>query len=206
MGIVKSIVKVDCDDVMWDLCKKVTQLLRLNFDHWTDFKVRDIPKYTDEEKDLIFEAFQDVETFKQLRFYPGVDKISRIRDVDGIPVIKSSSLSENVIEYKEWILTKEIPGITKANLELNLVAPGSTVHKQYEADVLIAADDNPYNIANSLAQINMMPVWQPWSHTKKAIQTVAEKNVIWMPSFSTMMDYAYQQCQLRQYQQSNLDK
>lgn len=198
MKVTTSITKWDVDDLGWNLCETIARNLRLNYDDWIDFKIYDNPNYTDEQKKTIYEMFQDVNIYKQLRFYRGFDKIARIRAYGGEPKLKSSSMAEEVLEYKEWRLPREIPGITKADLELNLVVPGSTNQKKYESNVLTAADDNPYNVADSDAETNLMPMWQPWSRTKKAIEMVKDKNVIWLPSVEAMIDYSCQQCRLRQ--------
>lgn len=190
------VVEYDMDDIMWDLCGFIGRNLGLDMRNWIDFHIQEIPYFTDEQKKSILEAFGDVETFKQLKFYPDVDRILRVRKFGAEVRVKSSSGNQDIIDYKIWALKRAVPGITEDDMELNLIQLGETVHKHYESTTLIAIDDNSYNIAVSDAKWNIMPSWQPWSVSPKALQTVANRQVLWLPSLKAINDCVYRQVKI----------
>lgn len=119
-------VVYDMDDVLNNLNEEVYNSLGMQhmFKLQTRFRIREnTGLFTDEQMNLVLNAYKNPEIFKRLKPAKGVE---RILDIEGLTnglvqvSIHSTSLVEEINPIKERFVSDNIPGFTRERLHLSL--------------------------------------------------------------------------------------
>lgn len=163
------IVVYDNDDVLFPLNEIICTKRNINIHKITDFYINTNKRLTSAEKEIIMQDYKDPDTFADMHYYEGADKIKEVERLsDLIQVwICSNSFSREIANHKLRQLPA-ITGITPDRIALNIINDENNTEKKLPDNVTIFIDDSPYNIAKSSAKLNIM-VKQPWNMSNRAI-------------------------------------
>lgn len=168
-------VVFDWDDVFWSSWEKVTDVLGVDREKWVDYHIAENELYTPTERKAILELLGAAETYQEMKLFPGLEEMHRLWDEIGGFFINSNCYAKEVAELKREQIRAALPMLGEERLRLNLVTP-KAAKKPLDADTYILVDDNPYNIADSPAKINIVPR-HPWNTTAKAGELMRGKDV-----------------------------
>jgi len=174
----KLTVIYDVDDVLWPCTENVFHKLGINPNRQTNFRIREDKAFSADEQDRIISAFCDEQSFQNMDFYDGADKILEVEDLGAEVQINSNSFSEKIRAAKRRQLTELFPNLRAEQLRLNLVGTNAN-HKRISADVFAFVDDSPYNVAGSQAKFNFMPK-RPWNTTEEMQKIACEHEKIYL--------------------------
>lgn len=177
----KPKVFFDWDDIFWSSGYKVADELGIERERWIDFHINENELLSETEREQVNRLLMLTETYQGMKLFPGIEEILELWKEDADFFINSNCYSEEVVVAKRQQIPVFLPVLSKKNLRLNLVVPNVTTKKPIDNDAYILVDDNPYNILNSPAKINIVPRF-PWNTTKKAIELMRDKNVRYIES------------------------
>ncbi len=173
---VASDIVIDVDDTLWDFSGRVSRITGIPLEDMIDFRVCLNDRITPEQQEAMYAAFADPATFQKMEFYPGIEKINNLK-VQGLNArILTGSSAPAIVEAKKPQLAEVLPDLP---VEYKVLSRQNI--QKNSSRVLIVVDDNPYEIACSQASCNIMPI-RPWNQTKKALNMVADRNVIYVPA------------------------
>ena len=155
-----KLVIFDVDDVMWYLNERVAQIKGIDFNKFTMFSVPDNPLLTEEEKQIILNAYKEVETYKNIQFIqPVVDLINNIyHNYPEYPVrIVSNNYDQAVKDVKmEQLL--QVLDLPEDQIHLRLTTTTSELNgKKLPDEFFLFVDDSPHNIVKANAMHKVMP-------------------------------------------------
>ena len=175
-------VVFDVDDTLWGLCKKVYSDLGIDINLMDSFMVAECERLTDDEKKRIIEAFQNPDTFKNIKWYEGVEEINQLSELGIEAWIKSNNFGIDVRDTKAKELA-EVLTIPSERIILNLVTASEIQSdKGIDKDVDVFVDDNPRNLASSKAKINIA-IKAPWNTSDSARIILKDKHIIYCSTF-----------------------
>lgn len=178
---VKPKVVLDWDDVFWSSGYKVADMLGIEHERWIDHHTNENTLLSMMERETIEQLFMAADTYRDMQLFPGLEEVLELWSMNADLFINSNCYSEEVLKTKRVQIRKALPMLDDEHLQLNLVLPNTKARKPIDEDVDIFVDDSPYNVAKSLAKINMVPRL-PWNTTGKATEVMQGKNVRYVPS------------------------
>lgn len=172
MGLGRQMIKVvyDVDDVLWPLNKRVFTNLKIDFRKDTCYNLFDNPSLTPGQSQAILDAFHQAKTFIDMNFYPGADEILQAESLGAIVHIHSHCYTAEIAKLKRIQLHHLLPQMKASSIKMSLISTNPN-NKQVDTDTYIFIDDNPYNIVNSRAPINIV-LQQPWNTTAEAVRVL----------------------------------
>lgn len=186
------LVVYDVDDVLWDLIGRVAQRAHIPYQSATAiFSIRDNQLLTLAQQDTIIAAFSNPEIFRDIAFYEGTADILRPRELGAKVRINSNSFNQAIADFKREQLLRAIPGLTEADIQMNIIDYSKTHSKKFIDGMTILVDDSSHNVAQSPALVNVMPMSVPWSYSESALQMVATKTTVWKPDLKAVNEYVY---------------
>lgn len=183
-------VVYDMDDILWPLSGTVAKKCNIEYERLaTNFRIHENKLLSSTEQKIVIEAFSDPQTFKDIKFFPGVEHILLPRELGAQVSINSNNLSAEIADLKKEQLLSAVPGLSANDLHFNVREYG--VDKTFANPVTAMIDDSPYNVGNSLALMNIMPQNIAWSCNDLAQEITATKTVLWRPSLHAVNDCVY---------------
>lgn len=180
-------VVFDVDDTLWGLCKKVYDDLGIDIRLMDSFVISECERLTDDEKKHILAAFQNPDTFKNIKWYEGVEEINKLADLGVEAWIKSNNFTIEVRDTKEKELATVLD-IPSERIILNLVSSSDVQsNKNIDRGVDIFVDDNPRNLANSKAKVNIA-IKEPWNTSDSARIILKDKHIIYCTTLKDAID------------------
>lgn len=186
-------VAYDCDDVLWPYVLRVAEHVGIDINTWTEFLIPNNAHWPAESQKRANEIMLDPQLFREIKFDRGIKDILRPQEFGVRVKINSDSISEEIIELKKEQLYAAIPRLKPENLRMNLITLNQAKGKTLGANTLIFADDSPFNIAASTAEINVMRAW-PWNVSPNARRMVAKQRCVkWFDSLEEINCFVYYQ-------------
>lgn len=169
-----AVAVYDYDDILWPLAERICQSIGFPIEKWTEFDIDLNPFMTPRQRDLIYEAFTDPKTFREINFYPEVAEIMKVLELGVRPRIVSNSCARDVLILKIEQILAAVPELKESDLEMRLVTRGSAeaLGKTIPPNALTLVDDSPLNFRRTTARYNILMRW-PWNSTVAAQQLVA---------------------------------
>lgn len=152
-------VVFDMDDILWDLNRVATNMVKIPYDKIIIFHVSENPLLTEEQKKALKQSYSSDELFDNLVWYEGAEKIFTLESKDVEVSINSNCLGANVVERK-YKLLHNLYAVDDSRLILNDLTKG--VAKEIGDDVTIFVDDSPYNHVMNKAKYHIM-MNKPWN-------------------------------------------
>lgn len=149
-------VVYDVDDVLWGLNRRVFDALKLDISLHITYDIDINPYFSKADVARINAKFADGATFEKMEFYPGAADILAIEPLGAEVYIHSNCYSQAVADAKLHQLRELLPLLPEERIAMNFVSSSITT-KKLDQDILVLADDSPYNIAKSHALVNIMP-------------------------------------------------
>lgn len=175
----------DMDGCLWGFDERVCERIGLEYDRVVTFHVSENPLLDDEEKQRLRAGYMDPNIFENIIWYDGADRIRDLVDNDAYVGINSNCGSEKARDLKDVQIVQKFPFL---DYRLNLIEIGTHKKKQVGSDIDVFIDDNPHNIADSDAKLNIMPR-KPWNTTDYAKSITYGKNVIQLGSLNEVIDF-----------------
>lgn len=178
----------DVDDVLWGLNGRVAGQLGIPLSKISDFD-HSKTSMTATECQRFWQAYEQRETFIDMEFFPGIERLLDVEKYGVEVYIDSCACSKAVVEQKYHELRRVLPEMKPERMLIHLLL-GKTKHaKQIGSDTLIFVDDGPHNVAHSQAKYNIVPRW-PWNANAHA-QAFLERavgQVIMVDSLAETLD------------------
>ncbi len=146
----------DCDDVLWPLTEKACQKQNIPYGKQKAYRLDEDNGLSEAEKAKLLDAFHDVQTFREMEFYPEISELSEISALGAEIGVNSNCFNREIADLKRAQLIAKLPFVYKKDLHINVVTP-RTNRKAVEAGTLAFVDDSPYNISTSQALLNLVP-------------------------------------------------
>ncbi len=171
----------DLDDVAHDPNWQIAQYLGIDYDDVVEFRVLENERLPMETRLAINDCYRDRRFFRNIKFYPGFEKIMELeKKYPVLTQVNSNSFGVDIRDDKIRNLQRAVPDLPPKQMRLGIVGERTTSQKRFDDDTIILVDDSPYNIALSPAQLNIVPI-QPWNQTEKALATMKAKPVQFVP-------------------------
>lgn len=171
----------DLDDVAHDFTLRVARAVGVDYDKIQDFRTSENTHLSPEERQALVAAFHRDDFFQNIQFYPGFERIMEVEQKHPTKVwVNSNAFTVGGRDGKFRSLRKSVPDLPPSQIRLQLIDHSKTTSKRFDDDTLILVDDSPYNVAQSPAQLNIVPI-QPWNQTPKAFTLMAGKSVRFVP-------------------------
>lgn len=130
------VVVYDVDDVLNELNNYVADTVGIPHSAINRYKISEIDGITDEQKGAIIELYKQVDTFKNCNWKPSMVDICRVQVSGEAEVhIHSTSMNQDIADFKRAYLLKSIPGLTEDNL--SLVTTGEVKDPHSKADIIV---------------------------------------------------------------------
>lgn len=178
----------DMDDVLWDMNGRVCTRLGIDESKVVTFKVYENPYLSDAEKELLKSGYGNVDMFRDIVWYKGIEKMKILMDMGMDCSVNSNCCGQDIYEVKEPQLNEQLQ-LPDGHITLNVI--GIDTHnkkKDIGEDVDFFVDDSPYNVLASKAKLNIMPI-KYWNYNEPAREIVKDKNVIYLPTLDDIMDF-----------------
>ena len=179
----KKVVVFDIDDILWGLVTRVANQLNIPIEKLTTFVIKECPNLTKEEIDSIYDLFNREETFENIEWFDGVD---RINNLNAEVHICSNIFRKELGDVKLVQLIEKFPNIPIENFHLNLVV--DSTKKEIPNNTFIFVDDSPYNIRNNIATHKIM-LKRVWNTSKDGMDILKDTPVKQFDTFNEIMDY-----------------
>lgn len=173
-------VVFDIDDIVWGSQRVVAREFNIPFELLDEFHILENSKLTYEQRLAINAYYGGPKFGRNIEFYPGFEKILELEKFGAIIQFNSNGFSVTALNDKRDRIRAVLPNVRPEQFRFNLVDGSTTIKKKFDDDSFIVIDDSPYNIAQSPALHNIMPI-VPWTQTAKARQIVRDKNVHYVP-------------------------
>lgn len=183
----RRIVVFDVDDILWGLNAKVSEITGIPEEKLITFALQENPLLTDEEKERVMSIYMSSEQFRDIKWYPGVERIMSLEQYGAEVHINSNSISQEVVDFK-YSQLKSVIDIPDERLHLNLINIGDSKKKDIGDDVFIFVDDSPHNIATSTAKYNLM-LNHPWNTSVYGIRDIGNVPVVRFDSLEKIIDH-----------------
>lgn len=192
------VVVYDVDDICWPFSQRVADKLGFDRALMTDFWTEQIPHFSVAEKQAIRREFENPEMFQEMNFYPGLRQLLDPLKLGAEIQFNSNSANQAIVDPKREQLLAALPGLDQSCLQMNVVNLAGTRDKKLPKEVFILADDNPYTIARSHAEIHVLQT-KPWNATEKAKTQMADRTVMRFADGDLvgMANFIYQQVAAR---------
>lgn len=170
------IVVYDNDDVLFPLNEIICAKRSIDIHKITDFYINSNARLTPAEKEIIMQDYKDPNTFANMHYYEGAERIKEVEKLSKLVQvwICSNSFSKEIANHKYRQLPI-ITGITPDRIVLNVINSENNTEKKLPDNTTIFIDDSPYNIAKSNAKLNIM-VKQPWNMSTRAIELASSSS------------------------------
>lgn len=196
VGLDQPMFKVvyDVDDTLWALNERVFARLEIDFRKDTEYNVMDNPLLTPEEGRALLDGFRQADTFVAMDFYPGADEILAVESLGATVHIHSHCYTPEIADLKRAQLRQLLPDLNPNFINMALISTDPN-GKELDEDTFIFVDDNPYNVKDSTAPINIMPK-HPWNTTTKAVKVLASnQRTLVQDDWQTVLPSLIAQCQ-----------
>lgn len=172
----KNKVVFDVDDTLWGLNDRICASLGIDKSVIHDFNIRKNKSLTDAEKSALLRAYSDVDFFRNIKWFRGIELLNNLFN-KGVDVrISSNCMTAYIANVKtEQLLHKLI--LPQSSIKMNIISSDSS-SKEVNDDAFILVDDSPYNIRNSNAKYNIL-IRQPWNTSLNAYETMTGKTLIY---------------------------
>lgn len=189
-------VVFDVDDVLWPLGETIARHFGIELErYFHHFKVTENEKLSKREQEAVIAAYADTMFFQEIKFFPGVENLLRPRELGVMIKIKSNSFSERIAELKIQQLLAAIPGLTRDDIQMNVIDYSRTHGKTIDEDATIFVDDSPFNVSTSPAELNIMPDLGGWNSDAAAKELVRDKTVIYAKDLNEINQLIYSKLQ-----------
>lgn len=180
----KNKVVFDVDDTLWGLNDRVCASLSINKSVIHDFSIRRNKSLTDAEKSALLKAYSDVDFFRNIKWFRGIEMLNKLFK-DGVDIhISSNCMTADIASVKtEQLLHKLV--LPQSNIKMNIISSDSSLKEVEDAFILV--DDSPYNICKSNAKYNIL-IRQPWNTSLNAYETMAGKTLIYCDTLKEVME------------------
>lgn len=180
----------DMDDILWPLARAVAKRCNIEYDRLVaNYHIHKNRLLSQSEQKEVIAAFSDPNTFKDIKFFPGVTDITRPRELGAKVLINSSNLSPEIAKLKKEQLLATVPDLAENELHFDVIEYGKP--KTFRSEMTIFVDDSPHNVKISPALINIMPKNIAWSCNKLAQKLVVDELVFWRPSLIAINQSVY---------------
>lgn len=174
-------VVFDLDDVAHDPNYRIAQHLGIDYEDIVEFHTLENPRLPMEIRIAINNCYADASFFRNIKFYPGFERIMELQQKYPVLVqVNSNSFGVDVRDCKFCAVRQTIPDLPPEQMQLGIVGAQTTLRKRFDDDTIILIDDSPYNIALSPAKLNILPI-QPWNQTRKALDLMTGKPIKFVP-------------------------
>ena len=157
----------DLDDVCFGLNPRASEFTGIPLYKLSEFKVFDNQNLTPLEQQAVWDAYHNVELFRDIDFYLGFDDLLRLRQIGIDPFIKTNSFSVEIADLKLEQIRAHLPNLPQNHIIMNIIDEKTSLRKDIDESIFAFIDDSPYNIAKSRAQHNVVPMW-PLNQTPRA--------------------------------------
>ncbi len=186
----KRKVIFDVDDILWGLNQKVADILCYDVNRITNFSIRKCTQVDEETQSKIIALYQNVNVFKNMKFYEGVEDLLMLEEVGLDVSICSNCMTKEIgIEKTEQLLRK-IRNLREEQIQMNIISEKTHHQKEMKKNVWTLVDDSPYNIAASDAVIDIM-LPHPWNQSPEGKEIYKDKNPIIIPTFKEALEFIY---------------
>jgi len=154
------LIVFDMDDVMWDLNAHVADMTGIPYEKFTVFSVCENPYLTTKEKKKVLDAYQDVHTYRNIRFREYViNLINHIYNEHPDCTVKIiSNCGTKAIRDEKLIQLLNVLDVPEADIQLNVIdIKTQTKKKELPKDIFLLVDDSPHNILSANAVHKVMP-------------------------------------------------
>lgn len=184
-------IVLDCDDILWPMVERLTKRLGIELEYWTNFYLSDNLHLSPEVSAKAKELLAGAELFRDIKFDKGIKDILRPQELGAKVIINSHSTSREALELKKEQLFAAVPKLKPEQLDFMLIEVNTFSKKKLNPQTFILSDDNPLQIANSTAALNVMRKW-PWnkSNSAKAILQ-GKRRVVSLPNLEAINRYVY---------------
>ncbi len=193
--MIKKIV-YDIDDTLWGLNKKVSEILGIDENKITSFRIRENHLLSKEIQEAILNEYHKDSTFENIVWYEGVEDILMPEEFGSKIFINSNCLTERMIYLKKTQLLSVVD-IPEQNIKCNIIDHSKAMQKEIDKDTDILIEDSPYNIAISPAKINIV-INHPWNMSESANEIMKSKNIIRFDTLKEANRYIYTLCKEQQ--------
>ena len=162
-------IVIDIDDTLWGLNKRICEKRGIKENLLRHFSVYDNSLLTREEKDMMIHDYKDVNIFKNIDWYDGVEKLLELEKFGASILINSNNFSEEIANQKLLELKKVLPDIKDTQIQMNIIS--DCKKKKIQEPVFILMDDSPHNIANTDAEHYIL-LEKPWNISRYGFQTL----------------------------------
>lgn len=155
-----GLVVFDMDDVMWNLNEKVSKRTGIPYHKFTHYSVYDNPNMTDKERELVLHAYNDEDTFRNIRFLqPAVRLINRVyHEHPEHPVHLVSNCATEKIACIKMPQLRRVLDLPENRIHLRVIDMATqSKEKKFPDNIFILVDDSPHNIPLAGAMHNIMP-------------------------------------------------
>lgn len=181
----------DVDDILWGLNEKVAEILGYDGNLITNFSIRKCTKIDADTQEKIIALYGNINTFKEMKFYEGVEDLLRLEEAGVEVSICSNSMTKDIAISKTEQLLRKIKGLREEQLQMNIISEKTHHQKDIKSGIWVLVDDSPYNIAASEAEIDIMRP-HPWNQSPEGKEIYKAKHPIFIPTLIETVDYIYQ--------------
>lgn len=180
----------DVDDILWGLNERIANILSYDINKITNFSIRKCYLIEEDTQNKIIDLYRDVNIFKNMDFYNGVENLMILEEVGVDVQICSNSMTKEIAIEKTEQLLKKIINLREEQLQMNIISEKTHHQKKMDNGVWVLVDDSPYNIAASEAEIDIMRP-HPWNMSPAGKEIYRYKNPIFIPTFTETLDFVY---------------
>lgn len=178
----------DVDDVLWSFNARVCRRAGIDERKLTTYNTTECHLLTDGEKRTLLERYSDCDSFMDIVWNDGTEKIHTLRKNGDRLYANSNCFGHEVAQVKGMQLMEGL-GFDPDSMSLNVVEHGKRNKKEIGSDVDIFVDDNLHNVACSQATLNIVPE-KPWNLNPVERNVVTGMdNVISMPDTNCVMAF-----------------
>jgi hypothetical protein len=180
----QKLVIFDCDDILWGLNEKASEMTGIDYSELVTFAINENPYLTDDDKKMLSAVYHSVELFENMKFYEGVE---RLKNINAKVIINSNSMSQAAADIKRMQL-KAVTGLSDDQIVINIITPDNCKKKTIPEETFIFVDDSPHNIAMSPARYNIM-MYKPWNSTRAAFKEIEGKEFQMYSTLNEIIDH-----------------
>lgn len=178
----------DIDDTLWGLNQHIGDDTGVVLSsQLTVYNPLDNKNLTTMQKSYMMTAYKHIETYKNIKWYEGVERINQLYLAGYDIEIKSNCYSEEIAHTKVAQLM-QILNLPENAYNMQLITDADIGKKEIGEDVDIFVDDSPYNIATSKAKVNLV-LKKPWNTSEWANGIIGDKVVLYFDTFDDIMNY-----------------
>lgn len=155
-----NLIIFDMDDVMWNLNEKVAKVKGIDHNKLICFAVRENPNLTEDEKQLVLDAYTETEVYSDIEFIkPVINLINRIyHEFPEYPVHIVSNCGTQAIRNVKMEQLLNVLDLPEEQIHLYVIDMETGAKKKTLPDnIFIFVDDSPHNIASANAAHKIMP-------------------------------------------------